>query len=795
MVYNGFTQCANYTTSGGIMKKLQKIIPIALALLLCLFFVVSILDTAESKKQTRFDQDKILSHLEKFTENGPHSIAHTEANQAVLDYITTTLDSYGLVNEDTTQQPAYLVQEYVAEDTEYQNWYLKNVIVHIPANGNAPTNDAVMFMGHIDSVPMGPGASDDSVACAVMLEAIRYYMDQIQAGYTLNNDLVFSFVNGEEYGLYGSTALKNEFKSFQNVVSRVKFVTNLESRGTSGTLIMFETGKNNYNTVQLFSKVNRNIFTCSIATMVYDMMPNYTDFTNFKEEYQGLNMANITGGENYHTQNDSFENIGESYLSQQAQIVDGLIVNLANYDLAQLYDAEESAIFFSYLNLITVVYNHTTVIILAVLAILLMVANIVFSIVYRKENNVGKNAIALGSIVGGLVLSAGIAYACYYLFQYIAVLFGVIDIHMVGTITYSNTAIVVGIGCISLAATALTAYYACKWFKISLRDMTRAFSYVHGFLGIVLSFVLPDASYLFMVSGLLMLINEILITVIKKFDFSKFHGELLATAFYFPIVIPVIFLATSALGMTMAYVYGAVFALAIFQIGICIAPLCKYISVKSAVQMLRKKKVTASAWEGALHILAVGLVIFFCVSVTKPNASVNLQGKQNIAKLPHDDALVYVVNEKGETEYRVYDLNAYSALKGYAPAMKYAETYYVGEGEEITVEHSIQSTVESSVLTVKKTDANSMVYLVFTEVNAKSITVDDGKTQGIYEISEDFIFTIHSDCTVTVNGGTAQMEYREVIRDYTPLIPAEYANDEEKLHFNLWLTQNITLGA
>ncbi len=776
------------------MKKLQKIVTVSLALVLCLFFVLSILDTAESKKATNFDQDKIYAHLEKFTENGSRSIAHTEANQAMLKYLADTLDSYGLVNEDTTDKPAYVIHDYVGEDTEYQNWYLQNIIVHIPANGNAPTGEAVMFMGHTDSVPMGPGASDDGVACAVMLEAIRYYMDKIEAGHTFNNDLVFSFVNGEEFGLYGSTALKDEFNAFNDVVSRVKFVTNLESRGTQGTVIMFETGKNNYNTVQLFSEVNKSIYTCSIATLVYDTMPNYTDFTNFKELVQGLNMANIGGGENYHSEDDSLENVGMAYLCQQAEIVDNLIVKLSDYNLSDLYDAKESAIFFSYLNITTVLYNHTTVIVLAVLAILLLAANILLSVLYRKQNNVGKTAIALGSIVGGLALSAGIAYLCYYLFQYIAVLFGTIDIHMVGTITYSNTAIVVGIGFITLAATALTAYFACKWFKITGRDLTRAFAYVHGFLGIVLSFVLPDASYLFIFSGLMMLLNEVLVTVLKKVDFAGFHLELLATALYFPIVMPVVFLATSALGMTMAYVYGAVFALSIFHIGICIVPLCKYISVKSAVQFFSKKKVTASAWEGALHILAVGLAIFFCVSITKPSPNVNLQGKQNIGRLSYDDALVYVVNENNDREYRIYDLNAYSALKGYAPEMKYVEDGYVGKGKEIQVDHTIQSTVENGVLTVKKTDPNSLIHLTFTDVNAKSITIDDGKTQGIYEISEGLFFTIHSDCTVTVNGGTATMEYREVLRDYAPLIPDAYAQDDETLHFNLWLTKEITLG-
>jgi hypothetical protein len=132
---------------------------------------------------------------------------------------------------------------------------------------------------------MGQGSSDDGVACATMLEAARYYLDQIQNGYTLTNDLVFCFVNGEEYNLFGSRAFINEFSGFNNIVDRIKFGTNLESCGTDGTLIMFETAKNNYNTIQLFSEINQNLFTCSIATMVYDMMPNGTDFTNFKQLY------------------------------------------------------------------------------------------------------------------------------------------------------------------------------------------------------------------------------------------------------------------------------------------------------------------------------------------------------------------------------------------------------------------------------------------------------------------------------------------------------------------------------
>lgn len=780
------------------MKKSVKIINIIFAIVLCFVFVFSIVDTNETKKSTNFSQENILSHTAKLSENGPHSIVDTEANEKALEYLISQVENYGIVNKDTVNAPAYMIQNFVVTDENngYQNFYLKNLIVHIPANADNPTNDAVMFMGHFDSVPMGPGASDDGVACGVMLEAIRYYLEKMESGYTITNDLLFCFVNGEEYGLMGSEAFMKEFNGFDNVVERIKFGTNLESRGTSGTLIMFETAKNNYNTIRLFSAVNKNIFTCSIATMIYDMMPNGTDFSSFKEVYQGLNMANIGGGEDYHTQNDSLENVGMSYLSQQAQIVDTLIEKLGNYKLDSLYEADESAIFFSYLNITTVVYNHIAAIVIAIIGILMIAANILLSVFYRKQKNTKSTAKAILALVVGIAISAALSYACYYLFQLIAAMFGVINIHMIGTITYSNVAIIIGIGILALAAIIITTHFACKWLKIKRRDLTRAFAYTHLFLGIVLSFVLADASYLFVFSGIMLMINELLITSIKKHDFSLYHGEVLATALYLPIVIPVIFLATSALGLTMAYVYGAVFALTIFAVGITVVPWCDKLSIRLLINKIRKKDTKTTVFEGGIHVLACALLVFLVVSVIHTNPSVNLQGKQNLARLPYDDALVYLSNTNGEYEYRIYDLNAYGALEKYAPGMDYKNDYYTGTGEKQDVSLTVLATYDKNILTVKKNISTSMVYLEFSNINAESFTVDDGITTQTYNFGdkETYSFIAYTDCTITINGESANILYREVIRDYEPLIPSEYDKNNEKLHFNLWLISNFELN-
>lgn len=758
---------------------MKKCLTAIFAIVLCFAAVFSVIDTAEKRYETNFDQEQIVAHIENLAANGPRSIADSQEHQQALDYITSELERFGLVCADTVDVPAYLIQDFVAEDTDYQNWYLKNIIVHIPANSDHPTNDAVMFMGHTDSVPMGDGASDDGLACAVMLEAIDYYLEKMENGYEISNDLVFCFVDGEEYGLYGSEAFMEEFDGFDHVLDRIKFGTNLESRGTSGTLIMFETAKNNYNTIKMFSEINENVFTCSIATMIYDMMPNGTDFSNFKESYQGLNFANISGGMDYHTQNDNLEKVATSaHLTQQAMVVDQIIDKLANYDLDQLYDATESAIFFSYLNVTTFAYTHAAAIALAVIALVLLLANILLRKFYRKEAGVKKTALAIVSIVIGFLCSAGVIFVCYYLFQYIAVIAGTIDRHAVGTINAANTVIVIGIGVVVLAVTTLVSHFAAKLLKIQPRDLVRGFAYIHAVLGIVLSFVLADASYLFIISGILFLINELVITCVKKTDMSDCHGELLVTAIYLPIVMPVLVLATTALGLTMAYLFGVLFAVAVFAVGAALAP------------VLKVKK--------TLPILVVGLIIFLGVSVSHPNANVNLQGKQGLSKLPFDDALVYVVDESDGCEYRIYDLNAYSALEKYAPAMNYVEDHYAGQGEVVEVEAAILSSAEGNVLNIEKTQEDVQIYLTFKNMEGSGFVIDDGMTSRTYPyeegVSKDgtYEITIHSDCKITLLDGSADVEYKEVLRDYPACIPAEY-QESEKLHFNLWLTAEYHL--
>ena len=195
--------------------------------------------------------------------------------------------------------------------------------------------------------------------------------------------------------------------------------------------------------------------------------------------------------------------------------------------------------------------------------------------------------------------------------------------------------------------------------------------------------------------------------------------------------------------------------------------------------------------------MGIAVVIFLCISLTVPDPNANLQGKQSISMLPYDDALVYAVEADGSCEYLVCDLNAYRALKKYAPEMSWSDEKrcYLCEAEPMeTVQ--ILSEQEGDTLHVRLTDEAALVYLTFEVATGESFSIDDGENVQTYTFSESgyYYIRLHDNCTVRLKDGTAKVAYQEVLRDYEPLIPADY-DSEEQLHFNLYLWEEYILSA
>jgi hypothetical protein len=200
---------------------------------------------------------------------------------------------------------------------------VKNVLARLP--GTQP-GQAVLLAAHYDSVPAGPGASDDGAGVATVLEIARALKAMPQP----RNSIILMIDDGEEAGLLGAHAFVDGHPWAKEVTAAV----NIEARGSSGPSLMFETGSANEWVVRLFARSVNHPATSSIFYTIYKMLPNDTDFTIFKAAgYQGLNFAYLSNVVHYHTPLDSFENANAASLQHHGDNALPSLVALGNADM------------------------------------------------------------------------------------------------------------------------------------------------------------------------------------------------------------------------------------------------------------------------------------------------------------------------------------------------------------------------------------------------------------------------------------------------------------------------------
>lgn len=171
---------------------------------------------------------------------------------------------------------------------------VRNVLVTIGPDSGAPH---LLINSHYDSVPVGPGASDAGLGVAAMLEAASLMKDR-----PLRRPVTFLFNEGEELGLIGARA----FVDADPLSRRVDALINLEARGTTGPVNMFETSQPNAAPVRLFRESVGRPVANSLAVSAYRLIPNYTDVNTFAEErrWLTLNFAPIGNETRYHSPGD-----------------------------------------------------------------------------------------------------------------------------------------------------------------------------------------------------------------------------------------------------------------------------------------------------------------------------------------------------------------------------------------------------------------------------------------------------------------------------------------------------------
>ena len=223
---------------------------------------------------------------------------------------------------------------------------------------------AVLLSVHYDSVPAGPGASDDGVGVAAALEVAR----ALKADPPPKNPIILLFNEGEEEDLLGAEA----FTSGHPWAKEVGAVVNLEARGTTGASLMFETSDDGGWIIDLFARSVARPASNSIYYTVYKLLPNDTDLTVYKRRgLAGLNFAFIGGEARYHTPRDDFAHSDPGSLQHHGDNALAMVRALAREDLGAHRGAE--MVFFDVLALAIVRWPLRWMPLLAVAAALLLV--------------------------------------------------------------------------------------------------------------------------------------------------------------------------------------------------------------------------------------------------------------------------------------------------------------------------------------------------------------------------------------------------------------------------------------
>ena len=169
----------------------------------------------------------------------------------------------------------------------------RNVVASIgPAAGKR-----LLLNAHYDSTPTGPGATDDGLGVATLIEVAA----NLRASPPARPE-TFLFNEGEEFGLNGARA----FLERDPLASDVDSLINIDTRGVSGPALMFETNLPNGLALADYARATTRPYANSVSADFANLIPNTTDVTVFKERgWKTLSYSIIGNETRYHSPGDT----------------------------------------------------------------------------------------------------------------------------------------------------------------------------------------------------------------------------------------------------------------------------------------------------------------------------------------------------------------------------------------------------------------------------------------------------------------------------------------------------------
>lgn len=479
-------------------KKYFIFTTILIVCVIALTTLLSFLTINYSKNTSKkdFSLDNMLAHIETISKK-EHSVFDQENIEEVRQYIVNTLDSYGVSN---TMVDHLEVSSYNGETEEYEHYRIKNIYAEIP--GTSGTN--ILLLAHYDSSPYkvkygeitnnSHGAFDDGYGISTLLEIARLYAND--SG--LANGIKFAFLDAEEVGLFGARAVFSHNASW---LEDVNIVINVESRGHTGPVYLFETSENNSKMIEFYKNAGFP-FAFSASSEVYSMMPNNTDLTPFIDNgFNCLNLATLDDLEYYHNENDNFSNIDKDSVASYCNTILPLLEEYTSdskYSSLDYFDSNSNSVFFTLFPNVLVSYSTTVGWIIIAISIVFALCLL---IVFKAKKRVKLYKILISLLLDILMLGI----ACGIGFGVVIALCKIFNVNyhfmFVPSIPF-DTGILIILSGILLLSFLLSSKLKSKM-KINKEEMSLGATILNAVLCIVCAFVLFGGTFIFVLPLLL----------------------------------------------------------------------------------------------------------------------------------------------------------------------------------------------------------------------------------------------------------------------------------------------------
>jgi len=446
-------------------------------LLLAILFLLTIdqvqppTPVSASAPTTEFSSARAMDHLRVIAQK-PHPVGSPE-NTRVREYLVSQLAALGLDPQVQTATVARYDPKWHGPTSAAT---INNIVARLRGTANTK---AVMLAAHYDSVPSGPGASDDGSGTVTLIETAR----ALKAGPPLRNDVIFLITDAEESGLLGAQAFVDDHPWAKDV----GLVLNFEARGACGPVTMFETGVGNGELIRAFAKAAPYPVTSSFMYEAYKRLPNDTELTVFKRAgLAGLNFAYIGCWTRYHTMRDDLADISERSLQHDGSYAVALARQFGNLDLANT--RRRDAVYFSLFGA-TFHYSTAWIIPLGLIVVLAFIAVMTLGFQRRELTWRGVTLGFLAWFAATIVSAAG---------TYLGWL-GLRRTRFANLLPYgmAYNSHLYAVAAMALTVAIFTALYAVLARKTAVGNLTVGALLWWAVLALLTTLFVPGASYLF----------------------------------------------------------------------------------------------------------------------------------------------------------------------------------------------------------------------------------------------------------------------------------------------------------